>query len=120
MGVVVSDLADGPDVVLDVAPTSLSTGGWCVKARADQHGGIVSMCLPVADDVTTFRQVLSLIEPIPHQLHEHGWCYFGHGVASGGTPRMMRTAAGRSSACCRAVMRSAYSLFVQSSPWSSS
>lgn len=83
-----SDLhTDDIGMILDVSPTPLPTGGWCVKTRADQR-----YCIDVLPMMYNYRVVLSPTQPTPHQIYDHGWCYFGHGLAADGSPRTMGTA----------------------------
>ena len=73
--------------ILDLHPTPLADGGWCVKIRADQQ-----FCIDVLPMMYNYRVVLSPITSSRHQTYAHGWCYFGHGVTEDGVPRTMRSA----------------------------
>lgn len=58
-------------------------GGWHIKHLGDGR------CVDVMKMLYNYRIVTSCPG---HQWNEHGWCYFGHGVDSNGTPRTMATA----------------------------
>lgn len=58
-------------------------GGWHIKELGDGR------CVDVMKMLYNYRIVTS---PLGHAWNEHGWCYFGHGVDSSGTPRTMATA----------------------------
>lgn len=62
-------------------------GGWCIKTLDDQY------CVDVRKMLFNYRIVLTRrTSSGEHAGHTHAWCYYGHGLDTGGRPRTMQTA----------------------------